>query len=136
MDLVLFDTNIIIDLFLDRNEDALYANALFSALEWWKMKWAITAISVSTVIYMLQKKQNTNLHEKITYILDLFLIISIDENSIREALIQWFGDLEDAIQFVWAKRHHCTSIISNDKRWFVNSSLPVYTSKQYLDMHL
>lgn len=136
MSKVFFDTNVLLDLLLERWIDSLYAKSLFSAVIQKKIVGNFSIMSITTIIYLLQKNRIPSIADKITLLLKVFNSIPCDSSIVSLALTKWFIDLEDAIQYCSALNVWCTSIITNDKKWFVNASLPVYTPQQYIDKYL
>jgi predicted nucleic acid-binding protein len=136
MQKIFLDTNVLLDLLLERWIDSLYAKSLFSASLQKKIIGVFSVISVATLLYMLQKNKILQINEKITLLLDVFDVFAIDESMIRLSFETWFSDGEDALQHVSAKKSWCYCIITNDKKWFINASIPVYTPKHYLDAYL
>lgn len=84
---ILFDTNIILDVFLARQPFLEYSAKLFAHVEQGKLEGVLGATTITTLYYLISKqlgkKQTKAVIEKL---LNLFKIGSVDEFVLRTGL--------------------------------------------------
>ena len=130
---VLFDTNIILDVALNREPFIHEAERLFSMVDDGQITGFITA-STLTDIYYIYKKTNGH-YDAITFIsqlLEIFEVAGIDKNVLLMAISFEFKDFEDAIQSAAANSVEAEIIITRNKADFVKSNVPAYTPTEFL----
>jgi len=91
---------------------------------------------ITNVYYFLVKIDKTSALDKIAILNKICKVIEFGNIEISTAisLIQTdknYFDLEDAIQYILAKKSKCDLIISNDKN-FISKDIKVLSSKEYI----
>lgn len=132
--LVLFDTNIILDILEKRFP---FYDASKSALESCvsgKVTGYIALHSISNIFYILRKHFSAADRRKLLLdILDLLQVANADHESVRNALQREnFSDFEDCLQDECAKHIHADYIITRNTDDFLNSSIPAITPSDFL----
>lgn len=128
------DTNIIVDLLLNRkpfNEDAR-SIFMLGAID--KSHLFTSSLSIINTNYLIHKtigKENAII--AITQIRKLLTISSIDEIQVDLALENPGTDFEDAVQYFSAKAAGCEVIISRDKDGFKAFNIPCFTPQEFLE---
>lgn len=132
---IFVDTNILLDLLFQRRGFFLDAKRLFNYSKSRNIDIFISAISINTIYYLLQKKF-TKEHSKhlLEYIYDITDILSFDENIIFLAHQSSFKDLEDAFQYFTAKEHHIPLLITRNIKDFTVDDLSVLSPQQFLEI--
>jgi len=130
---IFLDTNIIIDYLTSREPFSKMALRLFSLAENNKIRLNISAISFTTVYYVLRK---TNSHEMVIKNLMLLSglcnIIAVNRNILEQALKSNFKDFEDAVQYYSALHNkNCKIIISRNIKDFQLSELEVMLPEEF-----
>jgi predicted nucleic acid-binding protein len=130
--LVLFDTNIILDLALKRKDFFEDAFNLFKLIDQSKINDWVTASTI-TDIYYVSKKEKSHI-ETISFLKDLIEIvgvIGVDREIILKALFSEFKDFEDAIQSIAARINKIDVIITRNKKDFKDSLPRAFTPKEF-----
>jgi predicted nucleic acid-binding protein len=133
--IVLFDTNIVLDLFLDRKPFVLHSQTLFSYVENGKIDGYLGATTVTTLDYLLTKslsqKEVSNIMRKL---LKLFQVAPVNRMVLEEAIDSGFNDFEDAV--LHAAGVHCgvQAIVTRNEKDFKKSALAVYTPEDLLNI--
>ncbi len=130
---ILFDTNIILDLALKRKHFFEDAFTLFKLIDQSIIKGCVTA-STLTDIYYISKRDKGHL-QTISFLKDLIEIvgvIGIDREIIKEALFSEFLDFEDAVQAKAAEFNQIELIITRNKKDFKDTFSKVLTPKEFL----
>ncbi|EPD29171.1 Predicted nucleic acid-binding protein, contains PIN domain [Capnocytophaga granulosa] len=132
---IFVDTNILLDLLFQRRGFFLDAKRLFNYSKSRNIDIFISAISINTIYYLLQKKF-TKEHSKhlLEYIYDITDILPFDENIIFLAHQSSFKDLEDAFQYFTAKEHHIPLLITRNLKDFAVEDLSVLSPQQFLEI--
>lgn len=129
---LLIDTNIILDLVLNRTNASICAS-LFRKISVTKDSAYITASSATDLFYIIRKEtHNINVSYNIMgKILKMVSIITVTESDIYTALILKWNDFEDCVQYVAAKRNEIDYIITNNTKDFKNSEIPIVSPKDF-----
>lgn len=129
----LIDTNVIIDMLLDR-EDADAACAVIDAAERGEIALHICALSFTNIYYSLRKYLS---HEEriscLTQLSELIATVPVNGQIIHNALLSEWRDFEDAVQYFAAKSQtDISGIITRNVKDFKLSDLEVVDSVFYL----
>lgn len=132
---IFVDTNILLDLLFQRRGFFLDAKRLFNYSKSRNINIFISAISINTIYYLLQKKF-TKEHSKhlLEYIYDITDILPFDENIIFLAHQSSFKDLEDGFQYFTAKEHHIPFLVTRNIKDFAVDDLSVLSPQQFLEI--
>ena len=132
---IFVDINILLDLLFQRRGFFLDAKRLFNYSKSRNIDIFISAISINTIYYLLQKKF-TKEHSKhlLEYIYDITDILPFDENIIFLAHQSSFKDLEDGFQYFTAKEHHIPLLITRNIKDFAVDDLSVLSPQQFLEI--
>lgn len=129
----LVDTNVIIDLLLNR-EGADAAAALIDGAENGVYKLSLCALSYTNIYYSLRKYLS---HEErincLTQIGEVLLSAPVDGNVITAALHSGWSDFEDAVQYCAAVSAGITDgIVTRNEKDFALSKIPIINSSEFL----
>ena len=129
----LVDTNVVIDMLLDR-EDADAACAVFDRAERGEYCLHICALSFTTMYYSLRKiLSREDRINALTQLKEAVEIALVNENVIDMALNPGWKDFEDAVQnFSAVTDPDITAIITRNTKDFKESSLEVIDSLEFL----
>ena len=121
---VLFDTNVILDVLLERRLHAETSASAWAAVETRKIEGMLAAHAVTTIHYLVRKEQG-NLKAKriLSSILRVFQIAAVDAIVIQEALQLPFADFEDAVTAAAARVAGCDFIVTRDPKGFRESPI-------------
>jgi len=132
---ILIDTNIILDIALQRDPFFDVASVIFSLIDKKKIKGYITASSVTDIYYVLKKQvRNDIAKDFIADLIEVIDVINVDKNIIVEAILLKMKDFEDAIQVSAAKNNKIRIIVTRNKQDFHDSDLEVYTPEELVSM--
>lgn len=124
---ILFDTNVILDVLLDREPFAEPAAHLMSKVEESEIQGFISAITVTTLHYLLAKSLGkTKAKKHIQSILSLFEIAPVNRLVLEDALDNKFKDYEDSVLYESAIHSGVEYIVTRNGKDFKNSEIPVY----------
>ena len=132
---VLFDTNVILDLLLDRKPFVEYSQDLFAKVEAGKIEGYIGATTVTTLDYLLKKSLSTKEANKIIKtLLKLFEIASVNRLVLQDAIESGFTDFEDAVLHAAALHCGVQAIVTRDEKGFSKAQIAVYPPEALLSV--
>ncbi len=78
---------------------------------------------VTTIYYVLSKKDKKKALENIKLVSQLFILIPFSNNELTQAInlmtkYKKFKDLEDTLQYILAKEMDCDLILTNDRDFY------------------
>lgn len=132
---VLFDTNIVLDVMLDRKPFSNIASQLFSKVESGEIKGFLSATTITTIYYITMKvvgSRRANL--EIGKLFKLFEIAPINRNILENATRLNFSDFEDAVLHEAARHVDANAIVSRDIKGFKQATIQTYTPEELFNM--
>jgi len=125
---VLFDTNVILDVLLDRKLYAEASAAAWAAVETGVSEGLLAAHAVTTIHYLARKEMGAAKARRIiSAMLKVFGVAAIDGAVIQEALQLSFSDFEDAVTAAAARFASCECIVTRDPKGFRGSPVRCLT---------
>lgn len=129
----LVDTNVIIDLLIDR-EGANAAVALIDGAERGEYRLSLCSLSYTNIYYSLRKYLS---HEErincLAQLSEVLYSVPVDGNVIASALRSGWLDFEDAVQYCSAVSAGITDgIITRNGKDFLLSAIPIIDSSVFL----
>jgi predicted nucleic acid-binding protein len=129
----LFDTNVILDLLLDREPFVTDAALLLSKVEQSEIIGFICATTVTTIYYFVAKALGSQAaFHHIKSILSLFAIAPVNRLVLEHALLAKFSDFEDAVLHEAACRAGAQYIVTRNIADFRNAKLPVFEPREFI----
>lgn len=132
---VLIDTDIILDLLLERQPFFPAATRLFVAFQEGRLEGHVSSLAFSNLFYILRKKVQGP--EAIAILRRLRLItrvLAVDEKIIDLALASTFADFEDAIQYFAAAEWELEAIVTRNRRDYKASRIAIVTAEECLEL--
>ncbi len=130
---ILLDTNIVLDLLLQREPFSNEAVKIFSLVESKKLEAYLCATTITTVYYLISKSlKKTQADKVIDDLLQLFKIAPVTKDILIVSLKNNGKDFEDSVLYTSAKFSSVDIIITRDKKGFTNSSVLVQEPKEFL----
>jgi predicted nucleic acid-binding protein len=116
---VLVDTNVVLDIALNRKPFVEHAALLWRLAEQNEITACLSNTSITDIFYITNKHAGKEKARAfIADILDTFKLVDIDEEGFREALNSDMGDFEDAVQYVICSRNSCDALATRNKADF------------------
>ena len=128
---ILFDTNIVLDVLMDRMPFADAATVLFSKVEEGSVIGYLCGTTITTVYYLTAKTIGTaRAREEIKNILSIFEVAPVNRHVLESALTAGFDDFEDAVIHEAACHVGAEAIVTRNQRDFKQSGISIYTSEE------
>lgn len=116
---VLIDTNIVLDIALNRKPFVRDAALLWRLAEQQEITACLSNTSITDIFYIVNKHAGQDKARAfIADILDTFKLADIDEEGFREALSSDMNDFEDAVQYIICARNGCDYLATRNKSDF------------------
>ncbi len=131
---VLLDTNIIVDVALERQPFFGDSETVLSFVEQGQIEGYISASSFGDLYYIIRKDKGRDLTlEFLRNIITFCQVATVDSTAISMALTVNFRDFEDAIQYSTAVLNHLDAIITRNPRDFTVTTLRIITPNQLIE---
>jgi predicted nucleic acid-binding protein len=125
---ILFDTNVVLDVLLDRQPYVEASAAVWAAVETGTSEGMLAAHAVTTIHYLLGKELGSIKARRIvSAILRVFGVAAVDGAVVQEALQLPFSDFEDAVTAAAARLAGCECIVTRDPKGFRGSPVRALT---------
>jgi predicted nucleic acid-binding protein len=109
---ILIDSDVILDLLLDRKpfcEDSL---AIIYACEQKQLQGFVTPVIIANVYYIFrQKASHVTVTEQLKLLLNIISVLNMDQKQVLAALDSKFTDFEDALQYFSAIQSNKVDVI-------------------------
>ena len=130
---VLFDTNIILDIALQREPFFRAACQLFGKIDDGTIKGFVTALSVTDIYYMSKKARGReNAIAFICELIDILDVLNVTKNTVIYALNADFKDFEDAVQYFVADMNGIDIIVTRNNADFEFSAIEICTPNELM----
>ncbi len=134
MNKILVDTNVILDIALNRNPFVQKSSELIRLIEKDKIQAYVSATTVTDIYFIAQRKTSHN--KAIEFLKNLFELIEIagvESVSILNALNSKMKDFEDAVQCETAKQNDIQIIVTRNQSDFKDSGLKVFSPEDFIN---
>ena len=130
---ILFDTNVVLDLLLDRKPFSLAAAHLFSEVERGNIEGYICATTVTTVHYLATKvigprKAQQEIHRLLT----LLEVAPVNRLVLEASLDDRFSDFEDAVLHQAARHMGTDGIVTRNLHDFKEAKMTIYSPEELI----
>ena len=130
----LIDTNVILDVFFERQPFVEAAAALWLANEQGRFDGYISAITAGNVFYIARKIKGREVARNLVEeLLMAFQISPLDSSALSLALNLSVEDYEDSVQVACALSSQLDAIITRDVEDFGDMSLPIFSPANFLE---
>lgn len=130
---ILFDTNIVLDVLMDRLPFSDAAADLFSKVETGEVIGYLCATTITTVYYLASKTVGAaRAEEEIGKLLSLFEVAPVNRHVLESAMVAGFDDFEDAVIHGAAVHVGADAIVTRNKKDYTKSRIPVYSSEEMI----
>lgn len=124
---LLLDTNIILDVMLDRKPHVALSARVVAAVETGGIEGSLCATTITTIHYLATKTLGReSAAREIIRLLGMFRIAPVTETVLKAALQTKTSDYEDAVLFEAAKAFGTDGIVTRNAVDFPATRLPIY----------
>jgi predicted nucleic acid-binding protein len=133
--IILIDTDVLIDLALDRKPHAQYSESIINSVEEKSLNAFIAWHTVSNFYYMVAGTSGDR--KARLFIKELLQFVNISETSTNDVLTAIdlpLGDFEDALQVAAASACSARFIITRNVKHYKKSNIPALTPKKFIEL--
>lgn len=128
---VLLDTNVVLDVLLDRRPHAGPASQVLSLVDFGRIEGAVTATAMTTIHYLVQRALGRRkADECVGRLLDMVAVAPVDAGVLLAATRTGFSDYEDAVVYAAALAWRADGIVTRDAGGFRKARLPVFEAHE------
>lgn len=130
---VLIDTNIVLDLLLEREPFVETASDLFEQVERGSLKGYIAATSITNIFYIIRKAEGREVAlAAIHRLLTGLQFCSVNRQIVKTALSLGLKDFEDGIQLACATLNQLDAVVTRNGKDFPDDNLSIYSPTELL----
>jgi len=130
---VFIDTDIVLDLFLDREPYLANARKIFQLAHDKKIKLFSSVTTYTNCYYVLSKLvSNAQAKEKLVFLEKRVTVLDSKQEVIKQALFSRFSDFEGAIQHFTAVTHKMDVLLTGNLKDYKNAVIAVQSSSEFL----
>jgi predicted nucleic acid-binding protein len=124
---VLFDTNVILDVLLQRQPYDVAATKLMAAAETSQVSGYLGATTVTTLFYLYAKTSSSrDVKKTVTRLLQIFNVAPVNHHVLQAALASDFKDYEDAVLHEAGLRAGIDCIVTRNIKDFSKAKVTIY----------
>ncbi|MER3434087.1 MAG: PIN domain nuclease [Leptolyngbya sp. ERB_1_1] len=125
---ILLDTNVVLDVALERSPFFPQAEEVFALAENGAFEALISASTFSDLYYVIRKQKGRSLAlDFVENLAQAFQIATVDRAVISLAFTLGFPDFEDAIQCATAIENQLDGIVTRDTQDFAQATIQIFT---------
>lgn len=134
MDNIFLDSDVCLDVYLERRPFVKHATILFYHVEKQKFKAVVSTLSFNNIFYVLNKHKGSQAAMNDLKTLRLLVDAGkVDGTILDTSIASGWTDFEDAMQHFCAVEEGCEAIVTRNISDFKYSTLPVYTPAEFLE---
>lgn len=131
---VFIDTNILIDVLLDRLPFAEQAERIFQLRDDYAFDIYISALSLANIAYVLDRLGKSP-NSAVATLMQLTEVADLTGKILNETVHSKFVDFEDGLQYSTAVSIKADVIITRNKKDFKLATIPVLSPDEFLDTY-
>lgn len=134
---VLIDTNLIIDVFLQREPYFENSQLVLLVCEQKYVNGFVSASAITDIFYIVNKtlKNKTAVYELLKkHFIGAINIAAVDGDTIIEALNAEWDDFEDCVQYIAGESIFADYIVTRNPKDFVNANIEAVTPEEFLNI--
>ncbi len=130
---VFYDSNVVLDVLLNRTDFLTDSFAALKFSETRKVKGYISVVSTTDIFYLVNRnlKDTQQSIEKMRVLFSIVDIAKADKKIALNALNSGWKDFEDAVQYSVAKKLGAKYIITRNQKDYLKSDIQVVSPKEF-----
>lgn len=132
---VLYDTNVLLDVILDREPHVKASLAALECVGAGEVEGYVAGHAVTTIAYLVQREKGAaEARKTLAHLLSRLRVAPVTDSSVRLALNMPFDDLEDAVCTASAQEAGCDLIVTRNPQHFRKSEPPALLPEALLSL--
>ncbi len=129
----LLDTNIVLDVLMDRKPHAADAAEVFRIIELGEASGLLCATTITTLDYLLsQHLRRSESRKLLAYVMKLFDVAPVNRAVLEDALVSRMDDFEDAVLDHAAQHSGADVIVTRNGKDFARGKTKVMDPRQFI----
>lgn len=128
---VFLDTNILIDILLDRDLDGISIKKIAPYLK--DSKVFLSTLSVHITFYILKIKPNSIMHKSAVDLINTMNLVPLSNIIVGISMKSYLNDFEDTLQYYSALDQNCDYILTRDIKDFEKIKKTIPSNIQIID---
>ena len=130
----MIDTNVILDVLLNREPFFQSSKAVLALCENRKVQGFVSASMITDIFYLTRKALHSldDTYQVIDALLNTVSVLTVTNSDVLTALKTKARDFEDCLLAVCARSNRCDGIITRNKDDFLTFGLSLYTPEEFL----
>ena len=131
---LMIDTNVVLDVLLERPEFYEKSKAVLDLCESKKMLGFVSASSITDIFYLVRRalRSTEETYKVIEALLNIVGVLSVTEADVQRAFLRHAKDFEDCLLAESAKSNNCVGIVTRDSRDFLDFEITLYTPEEII----
>ena len=131
----MIDTNIILDVLMEREPFFENSKAVLSLCEEKKIQGFISASAATDIFYIIRKALGSTeqAYNALGHILNIVKVLTVTNDDINTAFLQRAKDFEDCLLATCAKSNRCDGIITRNKKDFLSFGMTLFLPEEILE---
>jgi predicted nucleic acid-binding protein len=131
----MIDTNILLDVLLEREPFFSSSRAVLQLCESKKVYGFLSASSATDIFYITRKAlRSTELaYQALGSILDIVKVLTVTNEDVLSAYMQRAADFEDCLLATCAKSNKCSAIVTRNKKDFLAFDITLLSPEELLE---
>ena len=135
MQKVFLDTDVLLDLLLDRKPYIEDSQKIFSLIESGLIKGHTSSLIMANIYYIIEKHVSKSIAVKsLQKIRSILKVLAFTDKEIGEGLNSNFKDKEDAFQYYIALNNRIKTIITKNTKDYKDTNCKVFSPSEYLKL--
>ena len=130
---VILDTNVVLDVLLDREPFIKAAVDIFCLVEGSRIEALLCATTITTINYLLiQSLPASKARDALRKLISLFEIATVNRPVIERAIVSKIKDFEDAVLDAAGQMAGVDSVVTRNTKDFAGSVLKIFEPNEFL----
>ena len=131
---LMIDTNIILDVLLERAPFYESSRAVLELCESGKVCGFISASAATDIFYLVRKALHSTgeAYEALGNILKIVKILTVTNDDVTSAFLQHASDFEDCLLAVCARSNKCDGIVTRNKKDFMSFGITILSPEEVI----
>ena len=134
---LMIDTNIILDILLEREPFFERSKAILQLCENKVIYGFISASTATDIFYLVRKALGSTdeAYKALGNILNIVKVLTVTNEDVNNAFLRRAKDFEDCLLAVCSISNKCGGIVTRNKKDFEPFGIPLYTPDEILDIY-
>lgn len=133
----MIDTNIILDVLLERDPFFDNSRTVLKLCEDKKILGFISASAATDLFYIVRKALGNidDAYNALGHILDIVKVLTVTNEDVNRAFLRKASDFEHCLLATCAKSNNCDGIITRNEKDFKSFDIPLYSPEEIIIMN-